>query len=43
MTMKSDTKIQEELTCHFKIDKNFTSFDPTLEKSKKIFVLIGSL
>ena len=27
MTMKSDTKIQEELTCYFKIDMNFTNFD----------------
>ena len=42
MTMKNDTKIEEELTC-FKIDiRNFTNFDPNTRKSKK-FVLIGSL
>ena len=36
MTMKNDIKIEEELTCHFKIDmRNFTSFDPSTEKSKK--------
>ena len=28
MTMKNDTKIEEELTCCFKIDINFTKFDP---------------
>ena len=27
MTMKNDTKIEEELTCRFKIDMNFTKFD----------------
>ena len=43
MTMKNDTKIEEELTCRFKIDmRNFTNFDPSTRKSKK-FVLIGSL
>ena len=36
MTMKNDTKIEEELTCHFKIDmRNLTNFDPTTSKSKK--------
>ena len=31
MTMKNDTKIEEELTCHFKIDmRNFTNFDPSI-------------
>ena len=41
--MKNDTKIEEELTCRFKIDmRNFTNFDPSTRKSKK-FVLIGSL
>ena len=36
MTMKNDTKIEEELTCHFKIDiRNFTSFDPSTQKSEK--------
>ena len=29
MTMKNDTKIEEELTCSFKID--MSNFDPTLE------------
>ena len=43
MTMKNDTKTEEELTCRFKIDMmNFTNFDPSTRKSKK-FVLIGSL
>ena len=43
MTMKNDTKIEEELTCHFKIDmRNFANFDPNTRKSKT-FVLIGSL
>ena len=26
---ESDTKIQEELTCRFEIDMNFTNFDPS--------------
>ena len=31
MTMKNDTKIEEELTCRFKIDmRNFTNFDPSV-------------
>ena len=30
MTMKNDTKTEEELTCPFKIDmRNFTNFDPS--------------
>ena len=29
MTIKNDTKIEEELTCCFKIDMNFTNFDKT--------------
>ena len=37
MTMKNDTKIEEELTFRFKIDmRNFTNFDPSTKKSKKI-------
>ena len=32
MTMRNDTKIEEELTCHFKIDMNFTKFDPSTPK-----------
>ena len=36
MKMKNDTKVEEELTCHFKIDMmNFTNFDSTTWKSKK--------
>ena len=36
MTMKNNTKIEEELACRFKIDmKNFTNFDPGTRKSKK--------
>ena len=33
MTMKNDTKIDEELTCRFKIDmESFTNFDPEHSK-----------
>ena len=28
MTMKNDTKIEGELTFRFKIDMDFTNFDP---------------
>ena len=36
MTMKNDAKIEEELTCQFKIDmKNLTNFDLSTQKSKK--------
>ena len=39
MTMKNDTKIEEELNCRFKIEmKNFTNFDPSTRKSKKIAI-----
>ena len=32
MTKKNDTKIEEELTCHFKVDtRNFTNFDPSTQ------------
>ena len=42
--MKNDAKIEEELTCCFKIDmRNFTNFDPSTRNSKTNFVLIGSL
>ena len=35
MTMKNDTKIEEELTCPFKTGmSNFTNFDPSTQKSK---------
>ena len=30
MTMKKDTKFEEELTCHFKVDMwNLMNFDPS--------------
>ena len=32
MIMKNDTKIEEELTCRFKIDMNFTNFNPSTRK-----------
>ena len=32
MTVKNDTKIEEELTCCFKIDMNFTKFEPKTRK-----------
>ena len=36
MTMKNDTKFEEELTCQFKIDmSNLTDFDPSTRKSQK--------
>ena len=36
MTMMNDTKIEEELTSHFKIDmRNLTNFDPSTQKSPK--------
>ena len=35
MTMKNDTKSEEELTCHFKIDiTDLTNFDPRTRKSR---------
>ena len=41
MTMKSDTKIEEELTCRFKVDmRSLTNFYSSTRKYKK-FVLIG--
>ena len=36
MTMNNDAKIEEELTCQFKIDKrNLTDFDMSTRKSQK--------
>ena len=36
MTMKIDAKIEEKLTCQFKIDlRNLTNFDPSTQKSQK--------
>ena len=43
MTMKNDTKFEEELTSHFKIGMmNLTNFDPSSSKFKKISSLICS-
>ena len=37
MKMNNNTKIEEKLTCRFKIDmRNVTNFDPSIRKSKKI-------
>ena len=34
--MKNDAKIEEDLTCQFKIDmRNLTNFDPSTPKSQK--------
>ena len=42
MTMKNDTKFEEELTCQFKIDtRNLTNFDPSTRKSPKIYTQAG--
>ena len=36
MTMKNDTKIEEELTCRFKTDmRNFINFDPSCCQCKQ--------
>ena len=36
MTIKNDAKFEEELTCHFEIDKsNLTNFDSSTQKSQK--------
>ena len=43
MTMKNHAKFEEEFTFHFKIDmRNLTNFDPSTQKSKKKFSLMGS-
>ena len=35
MTLESDTKFEEELSCSFKIDiRNLTNFDSSTRKSK---------
>ena len=37
MAMKSDTKIEEELTCRFQIDmSNLTNFDPSTQRLKDL-------
>ena len=39
MTMKNDTKVEEELTCQLKIDmRNLTNFDLSTRKSQKFAV-----
>ena len=39
MAMKDDTKIEEELTCHEKIDmRNLTNFDLSTQKAKRFAV-----
>ena len=39
MTMKNDTKFEEELTCCFKTDmRNLTNFDSRPLKSEKVFL-----
>ena len=36
MTMKNDTKFEQELTCQFKIDiRNLINFDSSTQKSQK--------
>ena len=36
MTMKNDAKLEEELTCQFKIYmRNLINFDPSTRKSQK--------
>ena len=36
MTMKNNTKFEQELTCHLKIDiRNLTNSDSSPQKSKK--------
>ena len=36
MTMKNNTKFEQDLTCQFKIDlRNLTNFDPSTRKSQK--------
>ena len=43
MTMKNDTKIEEELICCFKIDmRNLTNFDPVTQKSSKFTLWMSS-
>ena len=44
MTMKSDTKIEEELTCHFKTDMgNLTNLYWSTQKPKKIALQLAPL
>ena len=44
MTIKNNAKIEEELTCQFKIDmRNLTNFDPSTRKSQKFALCEGLL
>ena len=37
MGMKNDSKLEEELTCQFKIDmRNLTNFDQSTQKSQNV-------
>ena len=43
MTMKNDTKFEEESTCQFKIDmRNLMNFEPSTRKSKIFALLWGA-
>ena len=40
MTLKSDTKFKENLTCGFKYDMmNLVNFHPTIQKSENLFLM----
>ena len=40
MTLKSDAKFKEALTCSFKYEmKNFVNFHPTTQKSKNLTLM----
>ena len=41
MTMKNDTKFEEELTCQLKTDEEFDKFWPDHSKISKICTLTG--
>ena len=43
MAMKNDTKLEEEVTCYFKINMNLTQNLTQALKKTKTFFLIGSL
>ena len=44
MTLKNDEKLEEELTCRFKIDiRNLTDFDSSTQKSQKCALYNGLL
>ena len=40
MTLKSDAKFKEKLTCGFKYDmRNLVNFHPTTQKSEDVFLM----